>query len=43
MVNMVSDASMESHVGYYKDVSRQDVPVRRIGMIERSLQDQMKT
>ena len=31
------------HVKYLKDVSRQDIPVRKIGMNERSLQDQMKT
>ena len=30
-------------MGYLKDVSRQDVPVRRIDMSGRSLQDQMKT
>ena len=43
MVNMDSSASRESHVGYHKDVSRQDVSVRRIGMNGRPLQDQMKT
>ena len=31
------------HVGYPKDVSRQDIPVRKMGMNERSLQDRMKT
>ena len=40
---MDSGASRESHVGYHKDVSRQDVSVRRIGMNKRPLQDQMKT
>ena len=39
MVNMESGASRESHVGYHKDVSRQDVSVRRIGMNGRPLQD----
>ena len=43
IVNMDSTASRESHVGYHKDVSRQDVSVRRIGMNGRPLQDQMKT
>ena len=43
MVNMDSGASRESHVGYPKDVSIQDVPVRRIGMNGRSFQDRMKT
>ena len=40
MVNMDSGASRESHVGYPKDVSIQDVPVRRIGMNARSLQEE---
>ena len=40
---MDSGASKENHVGYPKDVPRQDVPVRRIGTIGRSLQDAMKT
>ena len=39
MVNMESGASTESHVGYHKDVSRQDVSARRIGMNGRPLQD----
>ena len=43
IANMDSGASKENHVGYSKDVSRQDAPVRKIGMSERLLQDQMKT
>ena len=41
--NMDSGASREIHIGYHKDVSRKDVPGRRIDMSGRSLQDQMKT
>ena len=40
---MDSSASRQSDVGYHKDVSRQDVSERRIGMNGRPLQDQMKT
>ena len=40
---MDSGASRESHVGYHKDVSREDVSVTRIGMNGRLLQDHMKT
>ena len=43
IANMDSSASRESHVGYHKDVSRQDVSVRRIGINGRPLQDQMNT
>ena len=43
MVDMDSGASRESHVGYHKDVSRQDVSVLWICMNGRPLQDQMKT
>ena len=43
MINMGSGASRESHVGYFKDVSREDVPVRRTGMNGRLLEDWMKT
>ena len=43
MVNMDSDGSRESTVGYPKDVSIQYVPVRRIGIHRKQLRNQMKT
>lgn len=40
---MSAGVSRESHMGYLKYMSRQDVAVRRIDMSGISLQDQMKT
>ena len=43
MVNMDSAESTKSHVEYHKDLSRQDVSVRRIDMNGRLFPGQMKT
>ena len=43
MVNMDSGASRQKHEGYPKNMPRQDIPMRSIGMSERSLYDRMKT